>query len=352
MKAICTVRGGALVFVALALCASADAEQYWGYTYNGIEVTAAGSAEHAATLAHKLAQLDAALVKTVAISIGPWRAPLRLYALPRDVFKKVWGSNQASVVLGGGSEDFILINNDNSDDPEHPYRSAYFSYTGALLSTQGLLRYPYWYRIGIFAVFAASASSDDRITIGGFIPWQVQNLLSHQLIPMRTLLKLHGDDPQLRNAGYAQLYEDQCWFFMHQILIEGKYHESANKYLDLMSAGQSEEEAFTASFNVAYEELDTFMRDALKHGTIKEMALMLPTGRAVAPQLLSPAEVNARLADFGVRSGYDVEGAMQRARDAISVEPNNERAWRALARGQVLEKKYAEALQSVERLSA
>jgi Tfp pilus assembly protein PilF len=87
-------------------------------------------------------------------------------------------------------------------------------------------------------------------------------------------------------------------------------------------------------------------------GTINRFAINVPRPNAGTPQMLSAAEVNARLAELGVSHNHELQDAMQRARDAIGVEPNNERAWRALAHGQMLQEKYAEALQSVDRLSA
>jgi hypothetical protein len=333
-----------------AECAVAQADQYWSYSDRNIEVTAEGNAKYAATLAHNLAQLDAALVRMFIVPAGSWRMPLHVYALPGSVYKKVWGAGSTSVFTTSGFESAILL--DNSDTNDHRYWPAYFGYTAAILTTQGTLRYPYWYTSGISSVFGASSIAGDRITIGEFMKGQAQTLLLRPLLPMRTLLRLHADDPQLKAPDYAQSYSAQCWFFVHLILIEGEFHDSAAKYLDLMSQGQNEEAAFTASFNVPYEELDKAVHAALANGKIKELILTLaPIESAATPQLVSAAEVNARLAEFGVLHRHDLQGAMQRAQDAINAEPNNERAWRVLALGQVQQGQYAEALRSVERLS-
>jgi tetratricopeptide (TPR) repeat protein len=103
---------------------------------------------------------------------------------------------------------------------------------------------------------------------------------------------------------------------------------------------------------VSYEDLDAFMRALMTHGTLNRFAIDLPKLNAAAPQLVSAAEVDARLAEFGVRHNREVQEAVQLAQSAIGIEPNNERAWRALARGQVLDGKYADALASVDKLTA
>jgi tetratricopeptide (TPR) repeat protein len=86
--------------------------------------------------------------------------------------------------------------------------------------------------------------------------------------------------------------------------------------------------------------------------TVRRLAIDLPKLNAAAPHSVSVAEVDARLAEFGVRHSRQLEEAMQLAQSALSVEPNNELAWRALARGQVIKGKYVDALASVEKLAA
>jgi tetratricopeptide (TPR) repeat protein len=350
MKTTWKARWTVLFFMQSGLLAQAGAEEYWGYSYQSIDVTAAGNSAYAVKLAHNLAQLDAALARTVGTDFGSSRAPLHVYALPSDTFKKVWGDG-SSVFTSTGFENDILI--DNSGAYETRYWDAYFGYTAALLATEGALHYPSWYRVGISSVFAASSIADDRVRVGGFVRNQALVLREGTLIPMRTLLRLHDGDPQLKDPDLARMYGAETWFFVHQILFDEKYQQAGAKYLELMSHGQAEEAAFAAGFNVSYEQLDEAMRQMIRQGKIRELSFTLPSITANgAPRLLSPAEVNARLAEFGVRHRHNLDGAVQRAREAINAEPDNERAWRVLARGQLLQEQYAQALQSVERLSS
>jgi tetratricopeptide (TPR) repeat protein len=340
---------GVLASAALVLCAPANAEQYWSYTYQGIEVTAAGNAGRAADLGHDLVQLDAAFVHSAATSIGR-RPPVHVFALSDGVFKKVWGGDSSSVFVSKGPYHDIVINKDDSK-AENRYWAAYFGYIAARVTAAGT-HYPHWYLIGISSVFAASSIAGDRVIIGGFDRGQLE-LLSHaQLIPMRTFLSLKGSDPQLSDANFLQLYQAQAWLFVHQVLIEHKYRENVAKYFDLLNEGKSENEAFAASFNISYEDLDVFVRELMTKGTLRRTAYDLPRIDAAAPQLLSAAEVNARLAELGVNHEHELQDAIQRARDAISADPDNERAWRALARGQMIQGNYADALASADRLSA
>jgi tetratricopeptide (TPR) repeat protein len=342
---------GVLVLAAFFLCAPANAEEYWSFSYQGIQVTAAGNAGRAADLGHDLVQLDAAFAKTSAASTTSWRAPaVHVYALPGALFKKVWGADVAAGYLNAGSYQDILINSDHSN-ADDPHWAAYSAYIAALLSREGM-RYPSWLSTGISSVFASSSISGDRVTIGGFDRGQIQLLARSRLIPMRTLLSLKGNDPQLHDRDFLQLYWAQCWLFVHQILIEHKYAASVDKYVDLLRQGKTENEAFAASFSVSYDDLDAFMRGLMTKGTINRFAINFPKLDAAAPQSVSVAEVDARLAEFGVRHNREVQEAMQLAQSALSVEPNNERAWRALARSQIIEGNYAEALASVEKLVA
>jgi tetratricopeptide (TPR) repeat protein len=346
MKAI----NAAALLVLLALALPARAVEYWSYTYHEIEVTAAGNAGRAVDLAHDLAQLDAAFARTTAAPVGSWRVPVHVYALPDAVFKKVYGGNFASVFANADSRHDILINIDNSNAVDR-YWAAYFGYIAGIMATAGN-RYPYWYLLGVSSVFAASSISGDRVIIGGVAGNQLALLNRGYMIPMRTVLNMKSGDPQLTDGNFDQLYRAQCWLFVHQVLIEHKYRESVAKYLDLLSEGKGEGEAFSASFNISYDDLDAFMHGLMTTGTLNRFAINLPKINSGTPQVLTSAEVNARLAEFGVSHNHELQDAMQRARDAIAVEPNNERAWRALARGQITQGNYAEALRAVERLSA
>lgn len=340
----------AVLIAWLTLGVPAGAEEYWSYTYQGIEVTAAGNPGRAADLGHDLVQLDAAFEQTVVAPVASWRPPVHVYALSGDLFKKVLGFDTSAVDLNDGPYSDVLVNNDHSV-ADNRYWAAYAAYISTILRTRGI-RYPAWYSIGLASVFAETSISGDRLIIGNFNRGVLLQLDRGPLIPMRTLLNLRGTDPQFHDRNFSSLYRAQCWLFVHQVLIEHKYRDSVAKYLDLLRRGKSENEAFTASFNVSYEDLDVFMRELMTKGMIGRFAINLPKLDAAAPQPVAVAEADARLAEFGVRHNHEVQEAMQLAQSAISLEPNNERAWRALARGQVIQGKYADALASVEKLAA
>jgi hypothetical protein len=340
----------AAALVSLALGLPASAEEYWSYSYQGIEVTAAGNAGRAADLGHDLVQLDAAFVQTAAAPLGSWRSPVHVYALPGSLFKKVWGADASAAYLNAGSYRDIMINNDHSN-ADNRHWAAYAAYISGLLSTQGI-RYPIWYSTGLSSVFAETSVLGDRVIIGGIDRGVLRQLDRGPLIPMRTLLTWKFNDPQPHDSNFTSLYRAQCWLFVHQVLIEHKYRDSVARYLELLRHGKSESEAFAASFSVSYEDLDAFMRGLMTQGTLNRFAIDLPKLNAAAPQPVSAADVDARLAEFGVRHNREVQESLQLAQSAISVEPNNERACRALARGQVIEGKYTDALASVERLAA
>jgi len=52
---------------------------------------------------------------------------------------------------------------------------------------------------------------------------QVRSLKEKPWIPMRTLLRLSGADPQLaqQRRPVPPQYESECWLLLHMVMIEG-----------------------------------------------------------------------------------------------------------------------------------
>lgn len=287
-----------MVSMTASTAAVAGGDEYWGYSYGNIDVTAAGTSAYAINLARYCARLDYLLTRVLDIKTKD-RATTHIYALPpADVAKLLGGSAQVSYRVSGNTATIIM---ESTVARDSEYWGAYFGYTASLLASDGRLKGPDWYANGVPQVFAGTRYRGTRAQLG--IVETGYGLTLGQgstLFPLRTFLgqtkqALAGDDRHRR-----QLYDAQSWGLAHEIYVEGWHRAEFMHYLDLMRQGTSEAAAFSACFKVSYEQLDKEFAVAL-HQRPYVYTLEVPEdsdakGRTAQP--LSPAEFKARVAQL------------------------------------------------------
>ncbi len=333
---------------------AAASDTYWAYTYKGISVTAVSSADRAKTIAHNLHRLDLALASVLETQAEDYRAPTRVFAVPQRTFDILWRKTDISYSSISFPSDFdnqILMN--VSLDRDMPYFDAYAGYTGSLMAGGYSFRYPFWFRKGLTELFGASSVERHQVILGGFVANRLRPLFADGWIPLRTLLNIADNDPQLQSADFLTRYSAECWFLVHQIVIEQKYHANFHQYFSQLDQGEEGSRAFAASFGTDYENVDKEMQHALNAGVIKIIKIQIPDEPdSTEPRRLSDSEAQGRLAVFAARHGQDVDGAMTLANEALASDPKNEDALIALMRTQLRQHIYPAALQYADRLCA
>ena len=346
-------RWGVAAWLVLVPFAAAHAEGGWSYRYKWIDVTTEKSSQEATELARDLYRLDAAMVKMLGLDLGDSRPRVHVYSMSASQLEKVLGDRKiGSEYVASGFENDILINYESP--PENRYYGAYYGYAGSVLMSEGALRYPFWYRTGVAEIFSASTMERKRVKLGGYLQWRAQVLLTGPAIPVRTLLRLHQDDPQAKlGSPTREMYDSECWFLVHLILIEGAYRQQFGHYLGLMNRGQTEADAFAASFpGLSYEDLDKMLKTAIAARKIRELYVEIPEERDTAKaDRVDAAELKGRFARVGVLHSEALDYSLKLAREALAAEPTNESALRALALGQVRQGRYDEAFKTINQLA-
>jgi tetratricopeptide (TPR) repeat protein len=338
----------ALLLLAVVCAQAAGAEDYWAYSYQNVDVMTAGASSHAVSLAHSVARFDSALSRILQLSDA--RVPTRIYELPREQVKQLLGAEDVTSFTFSGYE-VTVITNPGSDRAE-PYWGALFGYTGGLLISDRASRYPYWFLNGAPQLFAHAEFGSDRIKTGGLVPGFVYTLQKGPAVPMRTLLRLRGDDPQLKNAKYLEMFEAESWYLAREIFVEGKFRPEFVHYFGMMRNGESEDAAFAASFKISYEELDKFLVSAMRDPAHIFVVPVPPEPAAHdEPRQLSAAETMARLAALSLQRQHRAD-ALKLSSEALQLEPTNETALRVLARSSGQDGNFSGALAAVDRLGA
>jgi hypothetical protein len=267
--------------------------EYWSYAYRNIEVTAAGSSTYAVNLARYCVRLDGLLTRILGIKSSE-RPPVRLYALPPSQVRQFLGDGERVSFRIAPGGDTILTSNAaefNSD-----YWGAYFGYTGALLASVGQLGGPDWYKAGLPLVFAGTKYHLNRAQLGTVQYGYALTLgQAGALIPMRTFLSLKRATID-NNAATLKIYDAESWGLAHEVFVEGWHRAEFAKYLALMRQGGQEPEAFAASFNMTYEQLDKELAYALRQRAFAYTMDSPDSGDAgETARRLNAEEVKARL---------------------------------------------------------
>ena len=344
------LRRAAIAGLLLGPVAALAADEHWGYTYKGIDVTVDGNGALAVNLARYCVRLDAMLTKILGIGTN-YRVPTRLYALPGAQIKRLAGGDYESAYLDSSYDNTVLM--DSSSNPEgRRYWGAFFGYTATLLASDKLLRGPGWYMIGVPSVFADTVFEGSHVKLGNITPGFADTLTNGgSLIPMRTFLTMKQHDAMLKGKRDLEMFDAESWFLARLVFVEGHHRSEFGRYLDLMRAGKSEPEAFSASFRISYEDLDKEIQLAMHeraHVYIMDTPPD-PLPKTEGAQRLSAAEFKARLAQAYGDYGH-AAAAIDLANEALREEPDNQRALRALARAQLDAHAYPEALAAVDRM--
>ena len=343
-----THRGLALLlFMAGPAAAATD---YWTYQYKSIDVTAAGSSVYAQQVARNADRLGTALAQILGLKDDA-RLPTHIYVLPDEDITAVLGSSGSSNYDSSGYDATVIAS--RGEGSGGSYWGAYFGYVGSVLAGEGgAARYPYWFRLGVPEVFAATEFDHDRIKTGGISPAYALTVASGTLIPLRTFLAMQEQDPQLKSGALSEMYAAESWYLTREILSESRYRNEFSHYFTLLREGSSERAAFAASFKVSYEDLDRMLRDD-RSARVHLFLLPSPVDTspdAAPPRKLAPPEVQARLALVNLKVGRRAE-ALQLAGGALRADPANERALLVAAEAQLEQGNYPASFAAVDELS-
>lgn len=347
MQCVAIRRG--LQALALWLAGSGvHAADYWSYQYKDFAVITAGSSEHARTLAQNIARFDNAL--THILQVPARHLPTRIYELQAAEEKQLLGEKDVVAYRFSGYEVTVVSN--SSADPSNPYWGALFGYTGSLLVNGRTSRCPYWFQVGVPQLFAHTEFKSDHVETAGVAPGFAQTLQNGKWIPMRTLLRLQGSDPQITDHEFQGLFEAESWYLAREIYVEGKLRAQFAHYLGLLQEGNKEGDAFAASFSTSYEDLDKLLITAMKEPTHKfVVATPREPADSTSPQRLTPAEVKAHLAELSIVWRHRAD-ALKLAAEALQSDPKNERALRVTALANAQNDNYGAALAAIDALAA
>lgn len=339
-------RCGSIV-LCLMWCPTAWSSDYWHDAYQNFDVTTYVGSGYAASLARDLSRFDTTLARILQLPEG--RLPTHIIELTREQQTALVGTSGSTTYLSSGYEVWVVTT--GGDDPQQRYFGALFGYTSSLLMSGPAARSPYWFRMGVPQVFAATDFKMSQV-ITGRLSAGVAFGLRGKLIPMREFLRMQGGDPQLRDPKFETLFQSESWYLAREVYVEGKLRPEFSQYLSLLRQGKSEPDAFAASFKISYEDLDKLLLAGMReqaHQYVIDVPLETTDGQQV--RKLTGVESKAMLAELSLIWNHRAE-ALRLAAEALQGDPANELALRVLSRGYLEDRQFAASLEAVNKLTA
>lgn len=320
------------------------AADYWNYTYKDVEVTTDENAVRAMAIAHIIARFDIALGSVMPLTHAD--VPIHIYDIAPSQARALIGENGAAGYQFTGYEVNIVSARASRD-----FWGPLFGYVGSLLVSGRALRCPYWFQLGVPLLFANTEFHGESIVTGMPQTGYIGTVRNSNLIPVRTFLRMRSDDPRLqKEPQYSSLFTAESWFLSYQILVNDLHRKEFSEYLDLIRDGKTEDEAFSASFKISYEDLDKDLRNSLAayaYSYSMNVPREPPDPRAALA--MTGAQFKARLAYLEVLWQHRAE-ASRLATEALKEDPKSDLALTVIARCQFMDEHYAEALAAINQL--
>ncbi len=257
-----------------------------------------GASAH--TLAHNAHRIEVAIEKLMGLSSsGPLST--HIYALHHATYVRLAQADgsygpRLSPPFGFVARDaeaYVLMDAGRSNQSE----GAYLGLAQSVLARQQM-RFPDWFAMGFARLISKAYLRGSKVIVGEPDPWIARVLLSQRLgfIPMRRLLTMSPDDPALRRRLMAEKYSAECWLLVHAITVEGLQKSEFARYLQLLSEHKSAADAFAASFQVSYEELDRRLGEIITKRMVRTLAIEVPDQPdSEQPRPLASAEAKEKI---------------------------------------------------------
>jgi len=319
-----------MIVAALTIGGWACAADTWGYSYKDFEIMAEGSANDALTVGRQLGAMDESMRALLHLSSVASEPPTRVYVLPQAQLAPldaVWSSEGGGFFRTGPFDDYVVLPN----GPLSANAEVYEQRARALLASWGLGRLPEWYRQGIALLMADARVEHDQLIVGQDLRERSERI-AHNWIPMAQFLQLAANDPTLhRSPDTEATYEAQCWWLAHLTLLDTVLDKVMPQYLQRLLMGESQQQAYAATFGIPYEQLDQYFRKLRGKIVLKRYTAALPDPVVLTNPPLTTVQVQSRLAELLLAHEPQAASATQMAKDVLSQEPKNERALLTLA---------------------
>ena len=253
------------------------------------------------------------------------RVPTRIYALSArdwDQYARPWQGLGGMFYTGAFANDMVL---DAQSFGSDMYRIVFHEYTHYAVRNNSTYDYPAWFDEGLAEVLSTVQFTDTDVMIGKVPVDRWITIDQSAWLPFETVFAVKRSSPEYRSHKVAPAFYAQSWALMHYAIFEKpSLMKGLNAYVNALTDGRSNEEAFSQSVGIGYGELDKELKayarqTHFKYISIKRDKLAQVASLEASMRDLTSNESALELADVVVRVGND------RSACRISISPCSRR---------------------------
>lgn len=239
-----------------------------------------------------------------------------------------------------------------------PYALAFHEYVH-LLVRNSFPRAPLWFNEGLAEFYSTFEISDGnrKVKLGLPVKSRIQTLRRRELLPLSTLLGVDDQSPYYNEQGKREIFYAESWALVHY-LLNGRTPSRRTqllRYLDLLAAGQPNDDAFRQAFQTDPATLENELREYVRRGRYVEQAVAfehpLEFNMEMTSAPLSEAETRFYLGDLLLHTNR-IEAAEAYLLESIRLDESLAGSHASLGMLRLRQNRFAEAIKYLERAVA
>lgn len=195
--------------------------------------------------------------------------------------------NIAGFFTRGSDENLIILSLPNADSPDmdvifHEYAHLLFRHNDEI--------WPLWLKEGMAEVYSTFTTVGNHVEIARPIDRHLQTLSDGTLMPLHELFGVMRDSPQYNEASRQGIFYAESWLLTEYMMTGDNaiLRSRFPRYTELLSEGQTAEQAFTNALGVSLSAMEAELRRYAQAGDYHPIVLR------VSQDLSAPLKVNTR----------------------------------------------------------
>jgi tetratricopeptide (TPR) repeat protein len=239
------------------------------------------------------------------------------------------------------------------DEANDPFETIYHEYVHLLIK-DNVKDMPLWFNEGLAEYYSTLQLKDNdrKVWLGKVLSHHVFKLREEKLIPLKTLFAIDNSSPYYNEKSKKSVFYAESWALIHYLLLNPQRQPQLGRFLNMILAGQSPNEAFPVAFGVDFSVIEKELKEYVKHDTYPSQVATfehkLDFDLEMQSVLLSEAEGEFYLGDLTSHAHY-LDEAEKHLKKAIALDPNLAIANASLGVLEMHRGHFAEAKRYLER---
>ncbi len=242
---------------------------------------------------------------------------------------------------------------------DSPYRIIFHEYVHQLVDNTLGHSVPLWFNEGLAEYYSTFyvTDNDRKAILGDIIANHVLYLRDHKILPLPALFAVDHKSPYYNEGNKMNVFYAESWMLLHFLLQgnEGKRHAELGKFLSLLGANATIENAFSQAFQTAPEQMEKEFKSYISGARYMASAATFKEPLVFDSELqtsqLTEAEAQAYLGDLLLHTRR-LNDSETHLKQALTLDPNLPMAHASLGMLRFYQGRFDDARASLEHAVA